>query len=88
MSDDQESAKKKNFEVKERILVIARAGNAMKRKQETQNFEKKKTNKKTNKQKTFKFTKKLFEGKKKWGHHYTEREFGSVPSEKIYRPTR
>ena len=78
MPDDRESVKKKLSEVKERILVIARAKNAKKRRQEKRkarcNFEKKKK---------FKFTKKLFEGEK----NGVLRKFGSAPSEKIYRPT-
>ena len=53
MLNEREFVKKQLFEVKEKILVIAKAENAKKRRQ-----------KKKKKKKTFKFTKKLFEGEK------------------------
>ena len=58
MPNEREFVKKQLSEVKEKILVIARAENARKRRQKKRkarrNFEKK----------PFKFTKKLFEGEK------------------------
>ena len=64
MPNEREFVKKQLSDVKEKILVIASAENTRKRRQKKRkarrNFEKKKQQQK----KTFKFTKKLFEGEK------------------------
>ena len=82
MPNQWEFVKKQLSEVKEKILVIARAENARKRRQK-----KRKAKRNSKKKKTFKFTKKLFEGEKNELLNIPKEDLEAHLRKKIYRPT-
>ena len=77
---DKTLIKQQLSKIKEKILVLSQAENARKR------WLKKRKARRAFDKNPFKFTKKLFEGGKKWSSQGIKRDLGSASTEKIFRP--